>query len=194
MRVAGKVIVLTGIPGVGKTTVMEELLKIGREQGKNVSVVNFGTTMMEVAKREGNVKNRDELRKSAIEFQKKIQTEAAKAIAGQVKEGSIVLVDTHMIIRTEEGYYPGIPQDVITVLRPSSYVLVETDPKEILARRSKDKTRSRDMILAQEIESELQLSRSAAMACAVATGTPVKIVQNPPGKQAQAARELLPLL
>jgi len=191
---AGKVIVLTGIPGVGKTTVMEELLKIGREQGKNVSIVNFGTTMMEVAKREGNVKNRDELRKSAIEFQKKIQTEAAKAIAGQAKNGSIVLVDTHMIIRTEEGYYPGIPQDVITVLRPSSYVLVETDPKEILARRSKDKTRSRDMILAQEIESELQLSRSAAMACAVATGTPVKIVQNPPGKQAQAARELLPLL
>lgn len=190
----GKVIVLTGIPGVGKTTVVDELLRIAKEQGKKVSAVNFGTTMMEVAKKEGNVKNRDELRKSAVEFQKRIQIEAAKAIAGQVKEGGIVLVDTHMIIRTEEGYYPGIPQDVINVLRPSSYVLVETDPKEILARRSKDKTRSRDMILAQEIESELQLSRAAAMACAVATGTPVKIVQNPPGKQAQAAKELLPLL
>jgi adenylate kinase len=194
MRMVGKVIVLTGIPGVGKTTVVDELLRIAKEQGKKVSAVNFGTTMMEVAKKEGNVKNRDELRKSAVEFQKRIQIEAAKAIAGQVKEGGIVLVDTHMIIRTEEGYYPGIPQDVINVLRPSSYVLVETDPKEILARRSKDKTRSRDMILAQEIESELQLSRAAAMACAVATGTPVKIVQNPPGKQAQAAKELLPLL
>jgi adenylate kinase len=194
MRMVGKVIVLTGIPGVGKTTVVDELLRIAKEQGKKVSAVNFGTTMMEVARKEGNVKNRDELRKSAVEFQKRIQIEAAKAIAGQVKEGGIVLVDTHMIIRTEEGYYPGIPQDVINVLRPSSYVLVETDPKEILARRSKDKTRSRDMILAQEIESELQLSRAAAMACAVATGTPVKIVQNPPGKQAQAAKELLPLL
>ena len=188
----GKVVVVTGIPGVGKTTVLSELEKLASERGMRVKVVNFGTVMMELAK--GAVPDRDQIRKMPLDFQRKLQRKAADKIAGEAEGVDVLIVDTHMFIRTRNGFWPGLPAGVLEKLSPSALVLVEASVKEVAERRAQDKTRSRDMVLGEEVKLELQASRSFATACSVLTGAPVKIVQNPAGGAREAAEELINLL
>ena len=72
-----KIIVVVGIPGVGKTTLVKKLAEIIEAHNKSVNVTNFGTIMFEVAKENG-LQNRDELRKLPISDQKKLQKKRMK--------------------------------------------------------------------------------------------------------------------
>ncbi|HEC94388.1 MAG TPA: AAA family ATPase, partial [Thermoplasmatales archaeon] len=58
------VIVVTGIPGVGKTTVMKKAA-----EGMNIRFVTFGTVMIEIAQRLGLARDRDEMRKLSLKKQ-----------------------------------------------------------------------------------------------------------------------------
>ena len=51
----GKKVIITGVPGVGKTTVVNEALKKLKEQGVEYQSINFGTFMFEVAKNDNIV-------------------------------------------------------------------------------------------------------------------------------------------
>ncbi|MEM2917833.1 MAG: adenylate kinase [Candidatus Bathyarchaeia archaeon] len=190
-----KVVVVTGIPGSGKTTVCNELQKLAQASNKSVTVINFGTVMLEVSKKRGESLHRDELRKSSLKFQHDVQTETAEAISKLIAkaEGNIV-VDTHMIVRTSEGYMPGLPQNVLQFIKPDVLVLVEAEAQEIVSRRAKDVSRKRDEILEAEVENELAFSRLMACAVSVLTRAPVKIVKNKSGRQIEAAKELMTLL
>lgn len=190
-----KVVVVTGIPGSGKTTVCNELQKLAQASNKSVTVINFGTVMLEVSKKRGESLHRDELRKSSLKFQHDVQTETAEAISKLIAkaEGNIV-VDTHMIVRTSEGYMPGLPQNVLQFIKPDVLVLVEAEAQEIVSRRAKDISRKRDEILEAEVENELAFSRLMACAVSVLTRAPVKIVKNKSGRQIEAAKELMTLL
>ena len=57
-----KKIVIVGIPGVGKTTLVSKIVEILNDQQKTVSVHSFGTIMFEEAQKAG-IKDRDDLRK-----------------------------------------------------------------------------------------------------------------------------------
>lgn len=191
----GKIIVMTGIPGSGKTTVCNELLKLAEENGLKVKVVNFGTVMVELSEEIGKGMHRDDLRKSSLEFQKRLQAEAARRIANMIKEvDGHIIVDTHMSIKTPTGYLAGLPKHVLEELNPDCFVLVEAEAEEILRRRIKDETRRRDIEALEQVKEELQFSRLMAAACAVLTGSSVKIVKNPRGGQTEAAREVLKVL
>jgi Archaeal adenylate kinase len=191
----GRVIVVTGIPGTGKTTVCNEALKFAEQTRKKIQVVNYGSIMVELSRKRGNSLHRDELRRSGLTFQRNLQVEAAKIISkktGEV-EGDLI-VDTHMSIKTANGYLAGLPFHVLQLLNPDIFVLVEAEPHEVLSRRFRDRTRKRDKVLEDEIMEEILFSRLMAVACAVLTGASVKIVRNPAGKQAEAAEEVLKLL
>ncbi|MBS7643327.1 adenylate kinase [Candidatus Bathyarchaeota archaeon] len=190
----GKVIVVTGIPGVGKSTVLNELVKLADQSSRKITVINYGTVMLEIAEKIGATLSRDEIRKSSLEFQQRLQAEAARKISQEATKTQILIVDTHMIIRTPSGFWPGLPNYVLNKLKPELLVLIEADAEEILARRSSDRTRIRDKILIDEVVEELSFSRSVASACATLTGAPVKVIRNPVGKQLEAAKELLQLL
>lgn len=192
--VKGRVAVITGIPGAGKSTVLNELKRIAGKIGKGIRVVNFGTEMVKIAEQKSGVLHRDEIRHKPIPFQNQLQTEAAKEIAKMTGEGSIVIVDTHMMVRTESGYWAGLPSHVITELKPDLFILIEADPEEIFKRRSTDKTRMRDKVLMSDIREEIEFSRAFAATCGTLTGAPVKIVRNPAGRQVEAAEEILKLL
>jgi adenylate kinase len=190
-----RVVVVTGIPGTGKTTVCNEALKLAEQTGKKIHVVNYGSTMVELSQKRGKSLHRDALRKSGLAFQRNLQAGAAKIISK--KAGAVngdLIVDTHMSIKTASGYWAGLPFHVLQLLNPDMFVLVEAEPHEILSRRHKDKSRKRDKVLEDEIMEEILFSRLMAAACAVLTGASIKTVDNPTGKQAEAAKEVLKLL
>ena len=187
--------VVTGIPGTGKTTVCKELLKLAEHSGRRVTVINYGSIMVELTQERGRSLHRDELRKSKLSLQRDLQAEAAKTISQRVAEAEgDVIVDTHMSIKTVDGYWAGLPFHVLQLLNPNAFVLVEAEPPEVLFRRLKDVTRRRDEVLESEIAEELLFSRFIAAACSVLTGASVKIVKNPNGKKVEAAKEILKLL
>lgn len=191
----GRVIVVTGIPGTGKTTVCNEALKLAGQTGKKIQVVNYGSIMVQLSHKRGKSLHRDELRRTGLTFQRGLQAEAAKIISkktGEV-EGDFI-VDTHMSIKTANGYLTGLPFHVLQLLNPDVFILVEAEPREVLSRRFRDKSRKRDKALEDEIMEEILFSRLMAAACAVLTGASVKIVKNPAGKQAEAAEKVLKLL
>lgn len=179
------VIVVTGIPGVGKTTVMKKAA-----QGIDIRFVTFGTVMIDIAKEMGIVKDRDGMRKLSIDQQKKLQIKTAEKIS-QMKN---VIVDTHCTIKTPKGYLPGLPEWVVTKLNPSSIVIVEADPEEIYNRRAKDETRNRDLDSKEQIAEHQQINRATAMAYAALTGATVKIVFNHDNDIDGAVKDAAPVL
>jgi adenylate kinase len=178
-------IVVTGVPGVGKTTVMEAAAKAGK-----LKVVVYGSEMFAVAKSKKLVKDRDQLRKLAPEVQRRIQKAAALRIA---KMGNVI-VDTHCTIKTPKGFLPGLPAWVLEALQPSAIVLVEATAHEIWNRRQKDASRDRDADSADDIQRHQELNRSTAMAYATLTGATVKLVYNHDGRVQDAVAQVLPVV
>jgi adenylate kinase len=181
--------VVTGIPGVGKTTVLNELQNLAKENKYNLTVLNFGTVMNEIMRDLGKEMHRDDMRQQSIEAQKKAQELAASEIANRSARGTTI-VDTHMFIRTGSGLWAGLPQNVLQRLAPRLLVLVEADPEQIATRRKNDTDRKREQALADDIMFDLEWSRAIAASSLVATGAPVKVIRNDTGRQKQAAQEL----
>ena len=107
---AGKKVIITGVPGVGKTTVVNEALKKLKEEGIEYQSINFGTFMFEVAKADNIVQDRDQMRTLDRAVQKKLQQSAGQAIA---KITGNVLIDTHASVKTPKGYLAGLPEWVL---------------------------------------------------------------------------------
>jgi len=190
-----KTIIVTGIPGTGKTTVCNFVERFAEEADVEVNVINYGTIMIETLRKYEEKMERDALRKTNIDFQHMVQEEAAKVILEKVKRlNGIRIIDTHMSIKTNEGYLPGLPYHVLQLLKPEMFILVESRPNEISSRRIKDTDRKRDKAAEEAVNEELLFSRLMAGACAVLTGAPIKIVINAEGKQEEAAKEILKAL
>lgn len=179
------VIVVTGIPGVGKTTVMKKAA-----EGIDIEFVTFGTVMIEIAKEIGLVKDRDEMRKLTLGQQKDLQIKSAEKIA---RMGNVIL-DTHCTVKTPKGYMPGLPEWVIKKLNPTAIVVVEADPEEIYNRRAGDPTRNRDPDTKEQIEEHQMINRAAAMSYATLSGATVKIVYNHDNAVDDAVKQTAPVL
>lgn len=178
-------IIVTGIPGVGKTTVMDAAAKKA-----SLRVVVFGTVMFEVAKSRGLVRDRDEMRRLPPATQKDIQREAARRIAA---EGDVV-VDTHCTVKTPKGYLPGLPAWVLEALQPSVIVLVEAHDAEILRRRQADATRKRDEDTLQAIAEHQDTNRRFAAAYATLTGATLQTIYNHDDGVDHAIAQLAPIM
>jgi adenylate kinase len=190
-----RTVIVTGIPGTGKTTVCSCVEKLAKIAGVEVNVINYGTVMMGLLHRNGKGMRRDEMRQDSVGTQRKLQQEVANAIVEKVRQlNGLAIIDTHMSIKTPAGYLPGLPSHNLIVLRPEMLVLVEAEPREISRRRMKDATRKRDAAAEEAVREELLFSRLMAGASAVLAGAPVKIVINAEGKQEEAAREILKAL
>ena len=108
-----KKIIMVGIPGVGKSTLVAKIVEILKSRQKSVSVNSFGTLMFEEAQKIG-IKDRDELRKLSMDEQKNLQKKAAEKIAKL--EDDLVIIDTHAFIITNAGFYPGLPHHVLEII------------------------------------------------------------------------------
>jgi len=186
--VENKKIILVGIPGVGKTTLLTTMVEILKDHKKNVVVINYGSLMFDVAKENG-LTDRDQLRKLSVSEQQRLQKIAAEKIAGHEEE--VVIIDTHAFINSPEGYYPGLPEHVLKIIKPTNFVSVSAKPEEIYNRRMKDDTRNRDKITLANIKKELDVQSGMISACAVITGSPVRLVLNGEGKIDEAADKII---
>ena len=179
---------MTGIPGVGKTTLLSKIVEIIKSQGKSVKVMSFGTLMFEIAKKNG-LKDRDELRNLPLKEQQNLQKIVAEKIAAQNEQ--IIIIDTHAFINSSEGYYPGLPEHVLKIIKPTNFVSVSAKPEEIYNRRMKDDTRNRDKITLINIKKELEYQSGMISACAVITGSPVRHILNDEGKVDEAVDKVI---
>ncbi len=186
--VENKKIILVGIPGVGKTTLLTTMVEILKDHKKNVVVINYGSLMFDIAKENG-LTNRDQLRKLSVSEQQRLQKIAAEQISAHEEE--VVIIDTHAFINSPEGYYPGLPEHVLKIIKPDNFVSVSAKPEEIYNRRMKDDTRNRDKITLANIKKELDVQSGMISACAVITGSPVRLVLNGEGKVDETADKII---
>jgi adenylate kinase len=183
--------VILGIPGVGKTTIISEVENILQKIGVEAETVVFGSLMFEEAKMRG-IKTRDDMRKLPIEDQRNLQNGAAKRIAEMRRR--IVIIDTHLFIKTSEWYYPGIPVNVTNIIRPTHLLLIIAKPREILMRRQSDTARHRDLSTESEIQHEVDVSKTMIISSANMTSSPFTILENQKDQATKVAQDIVRLL
>jgi len=177
--------VIFGIPGVGKTTVLKEVIKL-----VDISRINFGDVMFEQAQKRGLASDRDDMRKLPKKVQTELQQNAAEWIHNEAEAGGDIIVDTHASVRTPNGYLPGLPEPVRIALDPDALVLIECDSKDILGRRDKDKSRQRDADLLEEIEEHQLIDRCYAAIYSDLTNCTLLIAKNEEGKAKEAGERI----
>ncbi len=181
-------IVAGGLPGVGKTTVITMAVEKLKKKGHDAVVVTLGSFMLDEARKLG-ITDRDQMRKLPLKEQKTLQSKAAQRISELKNE--LVFVDTHFFIKTAEGYFPGLPLDVLQLLSPSQLVLVQAPVKEIIGRRLKNGSRQRDPESEAEVEEELSLSKEFLVVAAATTGATMTIVNNRENRSNEAVEDLV---
>ncbi|ASJ09926.1 adenylate kinase [Thermococcus sp. P6] len=185
------VVMITGIPGVGKSTITRMALKKTKARFR---LVNFGDLMFEEAVKSGLVRHRDEMRRLNPEVQKELQLKVARKIV-EIAEREPVLLDTHATIRTPAGYLLGFPREVIEVINPNFIVIIEASPSEILGRRLRDLKRDRDVETEEQIQRHQDLNRAAAVSYAMHSHALIKIIENHEDKGLkEAVHELVEIL
>ncbi|MDE4907815.1 adenylate kinase [Methanogenium marinum] len=187
----GKKVVVTGVPGVGKTTVIDQVISGLAAEGVEYQNINFGSCMFDVASNQGIVTSRDDMRKLEQAKQRELQRNAAQFIA---KTEGNVLIDTHCTVKTPKGYLAGLPEWVLKELMPDIVVLVETDEDQILMRRLGDESRVRDAEGYRALCEHQQFNRAMAASYAMLTGCTVKIVVNADNLLDRSVEELKEIL
>ncbi|MFQ6010663.1 MAG: adenylate kinase [Nitrososphaerales archaeon] len=181
--------IVVGIPGVGKSTIVNKTVELLKKQGISSKYVIFGSVMFDEATKLGLARHRDDMRKLSVKEQTKLQVLAASNIMNM--SGDVIIVDTHLFIHTSEGYWPGIPESVLKALSPTHLVCLEASPNEIIDRRTRDISRFRDPITEDEINRDLQVSRSMLSTLAILSGAPMLVTLNGEGKADEAARNVV---
>ena len=169
-----KRVIIVGIPGVGKSTVITNVRDRLSQIGVDTKIAEFGKIMFDQA-RLMSIHNRDQLRRLSIEQQRTLQELAANSINSLGND--VVLVDTHLFISTDDGFYPGMPLKLLNIINPTHLVLITAAAEEIYNRRESDSSRQRDVISRDRITCDLRLSESMISSSSIITGCPFYIIQ-----------------
>ena len=183
-----KKVVIVGIPGVGKTSLVTRIVELLNGDKQRASVHSYGTVMMDEAEK-NQVADRDSLRRLPVSEQKELQKQAAKKISQLTDD--VIFIDTHAFISTKEGFYPGLPNHVIQILEPTHFIAISARPEEIYNRRMKDDSRNRDKISIEAIKKELAVQDAMLSSCSVLSGSPMKVILNNEGKIDEAAKNVI---
>lgn len=181
-------VIVVGVPGVGKTSVVNKAAERLNQSQSTTQVMVFGSIMLDEAKKLGII-DRDEMRKLSINTQRQLQEMAANSISG-VRSVNII-IDTHLFINTIEGRYPGMPRNLLDMLSPTHLIMISAAPEEIFARRMDDGTRNRDLISMDSIKNDLEVATIMIATSSVLTGAPFKIIFNHKDKLDDAVNELV---
>lgn len=188
--------IVVGVPGVGKTTIISKAIENLKKLGYQAEIINYGDVMLMKAVELGYVRNRDEMRKLPITKQLYLQRVAAEWISKRSKEVDLILLDTHLFIRTSRGRWPGLSENNIPYLKGVvQLILIEADPHDINFRRQRDKTRIRgDYGDIKEIEGDQVFNKYLSACISIRYGCPVYTLVNEEGKISETVDKLIKVL
>jgi adenylate kinase len=190
----GGVVIVSGVPGVGKSTVLNKAIDMLASEGINVGIVNYGTIMLEEALDKKLVSHRDEMRKLKVVDQLRLQKLAALKIRELAGDYDILIVDTHLFIFTPRGRWPGLSVNNLSELDVKQVIVVEASPEEIAERRLSDKTRIRERTDIAAIKEDLEYNRFLAAALSIQTSSPAIFIANHDNMVDEAAKEIYMVL
>jgi len=177
-------VVVSGVPGVGASRVCEGAR---RNLGEGVALVNFGDLMLEEALEHGLADSREGLSGVPTHDRRMLQRRAGEYVARRAPEESL-LVNTHLVVRTADGFVPGLPPGVLSDVSPSALVVVDASPETILRRRGTSERTFPDEAR-PTVAFHRQLQNAAALSCAGATDAPIRHLPNE-GEIDEAAERL----
>lgn len=172
----GKVLLLTGVPAAGKTTLANEV----KETIQPMHVITFGEFILEVKKRGlPNVNYADlrsnPTREAGINLIEEATVLLLKHVS-ELRDKSNILIDSHAVAKDEYGFritpdshsfLQKIKLDAILILHANHQAVVS---------RINAKSDGRRLVTVEEVATHEVLQDSVSIAYAVATGCPVFII------------------
>ncbi len=152
MELPWNVVVVTGVPGVGKTTLCR---RVSKDLGYNY--INYGDLMLDIAISKDLASTDSEMFSLDIETQHGIWKEAAL----KIKDMDNVLVDLHGVDQSSIGYILSLPIEIIS---PDIIVIVESSKDNILQRRHKD-TKERIIDTIKSLKEHMNMLRISMASC-----------------------------
>lgn len=165
MELPWDTVVVTGVPGVGKTS----LCKIVAED-LGYNYINYGDLMLSIAESKDLAYTDTEMFSLDMEIQYTIWKETALKIKNKKK----VLVDLHGVDQSSIGYIVSLP---IKIFEPDIILIIEASMDNILWRRSKDaKKRIIDSI--SSLDEHMHILKITMSSVSAIIGCNLKIVKN----------------
>ena len=136
MKNIKKIIIVSGSPGSGKSTLMKSIKKT------NCKIINIGSIMEKIGIEKKYIDNRDQIRYLSNDLITELRNYAFDEIS---KLNGNIIVDTHSSIAANGRYIPGLPFESLKKLdNIIGFVYIDADTKDILVRRIRDRTRIRE--------------------------------------------------
>lgn len=165
MELPWNMVVVTGVPGVGKTTLCRSVSK-----ELNYNYVNYGDLMLEIAKSRDLAST--DLQMFSLDLE--IQHEIWKSAALKIKDMEGVIVDLHGVDQSSIGYIISLP---IEIIKPDIILIIESSKDKIFRQRNKDtKKRINDTI--ESLKEHMDILRNTMVSCSAILGCNFAILKN----------------
>jgi len=165
MELPWNVVVVTGVPGVGKTTLCR---RVSEDLGYNY--VNYGDLMLDIARSKDLASTDVEMFSLDIDTQEGIWRGAAL----KIRDMDSVLVDLHGVDQSSIGYILSLPLEIIS---PDIIVIIESSKDNILQRRHKD-TKERITDTIKSLKEHMGMLKIAMASCSAILGCNLTILKN----------------
>ncbi|HCX25786.1 MAG: hypothetical protein UX08_C0012G0062 [Candidatus Collierbacteria bacterium GW2011_GWB1_45_35] len=168
-----------GIPGVGKSTVIDKLSKVGKMYGLPIEKVKGGDVLLKLA----GVSTYDELRKLPESFRASLRPEMFRIMYEEDRQNPQVirLRDAHFsLIDPETGQIVTFPLQHEDSEQMLAMIVLTADPEIILTRRLGDKSRSDRFMDLDVIIEEQRIEIETAEAQSKQLDRELVIVDNSP--------------
>ncbi len=168
-------VVVAGVPGAGKSSILE---KLGHAGG--LRIVNVGSLMKEISDRSGSRIDRDKIHYLPTSKMERLRSQAFKKIASMK---GVVLVDTHLTIGHDGIFVPGLPMAALKAMGGvDGIIYIDAKPEELLSRRGSDSSRKREEEGLDEIELQRQANLSMLAQYSAHLNIPFCIIHNREGR------------
>ncbi len=178
-----RIVIVSGSPGAGKSTVIHELANLS-----GYKIANMGTLMLEHAIKKGYAKDRDSIRclsPSQIAELRHLSIRDIHYMHGKV------IIDTHTSIGEKGRYIPGLPLEALEDLHNvSALIYIDAPAKDIIERRMADKTRTREEDDAHMVDAQRLINISMLSFSAAHLNKPIYMVINRQGKLKECIDEI----